>query len=98
MLLLNSLGFIFFIDIGLALGEFMLDSLERSNWTVEPRMSLDLGHAWSEGGIKLKHTCDEIFELFGEESLRLVLGMSLPEKIGTVGTDQSVEGIAGLSS
>mmetsp|Transcript_10010 Transcript_10010/g.15178 ORF Transcript_10010/g.15178 Transcript_10010/m.15178 type:complete len:205 (+) Transcript_10010:322-936(+) len=51
-------------------------------------------------GVKLQHALHEVLEVLREESLSagLVLAVSSPEDVGSVGGEAAVEGVLGLSS
>ena len=100
-LLLLTLDFVFLVDNILAVSKVNVDLFESGTvFHVDPWVLEDISHLRAGGWVELQETSDQIFEFFREISraVGLILGVSLPEEIGTVGTDQSVEGIGGLSS
>ena len=100
-LLLLTLDFVFLVDNILAVSKVNVDLFKSGTvFHVDPRVFEDISHLRAGGWVELQEASDQIFEFFREISrtVGLILGVSLPEEIGTVGTDQSVEGIGRLSS
>ena len=100
-LLLMTLDFVFLVDNILAVGKVEVDLLESGTVVlVDPGVLEDIGHLGAGGRVELQEAGDQVFEFFREivSAIGLILGVGLPEEIGTVGADQSVEGIGGLSS
>lgn len=98
-LLLESLGFVLLVNDLLALNELPLNFSKSCNIrVVEPRVGLDISHGSSLAGIEKEEAGDEVLEVITEEghATRLVLGVSFPEEVGTVGANKSVEGIIWL--
>ena len=100
-LLLLTLDLVFLVDQILAVGKVCLDLLESGTVGVSnPFVLEDVGHLGAGGRVELQEPGDQVFEFFREivSAVGLILGVRLPEEIGTVRADQSVEGVGGLSS
>jgi hypothetical protein len=100
-LLLLTLDLVFLVDHILAVGKVEVNLLERGAVVlVDPGVLEDVGHLGAGGRVELQEPGDQVFEFFREivGAVGLILGVRLPEEIGTVRADQSVEGVGGLSS
>lgn len=105
--LLSSYFFFLTLDLILLVNDILaVGKVELNLWesgtviVVNPAVLQHISHLGASGWVKLQETSDEVFEFLREVlcTVGLILRMSLPEKISTVGTDQSVERISGLSS
>jgi hypothetical protein len=88
------------LDEDISLLELFEDLLLGWHWSLHPWVSEHFGNGWSMGRVKLEHGLDDVFELFREERFAslLALAMSLPEHVGSAGSDASVEWILWLGS
>lgn len=84
----------------MSLVEFSLDLLLSWDWALHPRMGEDLAHGWPVRALELKHALDEVLELLTEVGFLawLVLAMSPPEDVSSVGSQASVEWVIWLGS
>lgn len=100
-LLLLTLDLVFLVDHILAVGKVEVNLLESGAVVlVDPGVLEDVGHLGAGGRVELQEPGDQVFEFFREivGAVGLILGVRLPEEIGTVRADQSVEGVGGLGS
>jgi len=70
------------------------------DWSLHPFVISDFGHSRSVRWIQLKHTLDQIFEIFREIALSslFALAMCPPEYISSVGSEASIKGVLRLGS
>ena len=91
-----SLDFILLVNGGLALGKVGVNLLKGRDFLLgDPRVADDVSHGGAGCRIKLEHSGYQVAELLWEEvqATSLILGMRLPEEVGTVGTQKAVEGV-----
>jgi len=92
-----SLRFLLRLDEAVSVGELSVDSLLAGELSLHPGMADDISHRETLVGQELKHVCDEVLELFREEVLGLAVGVSLPEKVSPVSSEELVVGITSIS-
>lgn len=61
-----------------------------SNLTLQPWVANHIGHGQAHVWLELEHGSDQVFELFREESLWLVVAVSFPEEVGSLLGDASI--------
>lgn len=95
-LLLGLVLLLLLSDDFVSLGELFLDFSLGGDFALHPGVTDDVSHRESLMGVQLEHRGHQILEVVGEETLRLVVTVGLPEEVGPVGSQKLVVGVPGV--